>query len=334
MTIIQLDPRFPSAIPLEAAPYLEGDVSYTEEVPIRVRWAIADAGGHSVSSAEVLITTDPDNEEVLVRVDAGETVYSVGLGEAPDPAPEQEERDDVPADAATPADAVPVAEAQAVPEEYGVDGVAELAAAVELMSRARRRGEWEAAQTHTSLLPYLIEEAYEFADAIYDGGDIVGELSDLLLQVLFHAEIAEDFNIGDVAAAFVDKLRARSPYLFEPDDARQWPVSAAEQDETWDAGRTAPRSQPPVDLPALALAEEVIRRARAAGVPDSQIPMDILCPTPGLELADSCETRTRHIAREFLAQLEEAERLYRSGAGAEGDDSEWDDDVSFGEGTR
>lgn len=54
MTIIVLDPRFPTAIPLEAASLLTGEVSYTEEVPIRVRWAIADAGGHSVDRKSVV----------------------------------------------------------------------------------------------------------------------------------------------------------------------------------------------------------------------------------------------------------------------------------------
>ena len=72
MTIIVLDPRFPTAIPLEAASLLTGEVSYTEEVPIRVRWAIADAGGHSVSDAEILVTTDVDNDDVQDRIAAGE----------------------------------------------------------------------------------------------------------------------------------------------------------------------------------------------------------------------------------------------------------------------
>ncbi|WP_410131394.1 hypothetical protein, partial [Klebsiella pneumoniae] len=69
-----------------AASLLTGEVSYTEEVPIRVRWAIADAGGHSVSQAEILVTTDMENDEVLDRLDAGEKVYSVELDDAPDPA--------------------------------------------------------------------------------------------------------------------------------------------------------------------------------------------------------------------------------------------------------
>ena len=86
MTIIVLDPRFPTAIPLEAASLLTGEVSYTEEVPIRVRWAIADAGGHSVSDAEILVTTDVDNDDVQDRIAAGERIFDVGLAEAPSPA--------------------------------------------------------------------------------------------------------------------------------------------------------------------------------------------------------------------------------------------------------
>lgn len=333
MPIIHLDPRFPTAIPLGAAGMLTGDVSYTEEVPIRVRWAIADAGGHSVSRAEVLITTDLENEEVQDRLARGEEVVSVELGGAPDPDPAAPSPAAEPPVAAPAADArddaSPAADAADVAEAAGAGATAEAAPAasadgghapgggdwpeideaVALMARARRRGEWESRQTHRSLLPYLIEECHEFADAVEDGGDIRGELSDLLLQVLFHAEIAEDFDIGDVAAAFTEKLRARSPYLFEPEDSRAWPVPVAEQEAAWNAGRTAPRSAPSPNLPALALAQEVIGRARAAGVPDSQIPADLMCPTPGLELGDSCEARTRAIALRFLAQLEEAQRL-------------------------
>lgn len=313
MTIIELDPRFPTAIPLEAASLLTGEVSYTEEVPIRVRWAIADAGGHSVSGAEVLVTTDASNDLVLDRIDAGERLVRVGLDDAPAPgpvaeAPISEAPGSVSAGAAV-LDDVPAAPLPgAAPAASAGDGrFPRVAEAIEVMAACRRTGEWEAGQTHASLLPYLIEEAFEFIDAVNEGGDVVGELSDLLLQVLFQAEVAEDFDIEDVAAAFVDKMRRRKPYIFDGTiDGQDGLMDIGVQEAAWDAGRGGPRSQPAQYLPALSLAEEAIRRARALGMADGDIPVELLCPTPGLELESGAEARTRAVAREFLADLDAA----------------------------
>ena len=316
MTIIKLDSRFPTAIPLEAASLLTGEVSYTEEVPIRVRWAIADAGGHSVSQAEILVTTDMENDEVLDRLDAGEKVYSVELDEAPDPVAPV-----APVAAAPTPTSVPEQEPESVPEPL-VDPVPEtvtpqeqiaaarlphVVEAVDIMAAARRTGQWEARQTHKSLLPYLIEETYEFVDAVTEGGDIRSELSDLLLQVLFHAEIAKDFDFDDVATDFILKMRARQPYLFDGSVAEGEMVSEEEQERLWAYGRGRPRSNPATQLPALALAEEAIRRARALGLSDADIPMEILVPTPGLETESGAEERTRQASREFLAELAQLE---------------------------
>lgn len=89
--------------------------------------------------------------------------------------------------------------------------------AVELMDRLRRTGPWEAAQTHDSLRRYLLEETYELLDAIEGGSraDLLEELADILLQVLFHARIAADdptepFDIDDVARAFTAKISSRT----------------------------------------------------------------------------------------------------------------------------
>lgn len=340
MTVIVLDPRFPTAIPLEAAGLLTGEVCYTEEVPIRVRWAIADAGGHSVTAADVLVTTDERNEEVEDRIAAGEDVFRVGLeeasggvaaaggpsaGSAGEPVAEGSGQPAAAgsADGAVAAEGAPAAGARPdslsdawsgapVNSSGAGDGrFPRLAEAIDVMAAARARGEWEAGQTHASLLPYLIEETFEFVDAVNEDGDIVGELSDLLLQVLFHAEIGEGFGIEDVAAAFVEKMRVRQPYLFgdEPADGGLVPVD--EQERAWAEGRGGPRSRPAEFLPALALAEETIRRARAAGIPDTDIPVELMCPTPGLELESGAEARTRAVARQFLADLERAEEAYR-----------------------
>jgi len=94
-----------------------------------------------------------------------------------------------------------------------------------LMRDLRRRCEWDAAQTHESLRPYLIEEAYEVDDAIRAGNDSMlrEELGDLLLQVLFHSVVAEErgaFDFHDVAETFLTKMKGRHPHLYG-DGARQ-----------------------------------------------------------------------------------------------------------------
>lgn len=316
MTIIKLDSRFPTAIPLEAASLLTGEVSYTEEVPIRVRWAIADAGGHSVSQAEILVTTDMENDEVLDRLDAGEKVYSVELDDAQDPAapaaqvaaaPQQDSVKEPESEPVAEPGAEPVAEPLTPQEQLAAARLPHVVEAVDIMAAARRTGQWEARQTHKSLLPYLIEEAYEFVDAVNEGGDIRSELSDLLLQILFHAEIAEDFDFDDVATDFILKMRARQPYLFDGTVAEGEMVSEEEQERLWAYGRGRPRSNPATQLPALTLAEEAIRRARALGLSDADIPVEILVPTPGLETESGAEERTRQASRAFLTELAQME---------------------------
>src|SRR5437763_15780603 len=94
-----------------------------------------------------------------------------------------------------------------------------------LMRDLRARCEWDAAQTHESLRPYLIEEAYEVDDAIRGGDDgrLREELGDLLLQILFHAVLAEErgaFTMRDVAAEFITKMKGRHAHLDE-DGAKQ-----------------------------------------------------------------------------------------------------------------
>lgn len=117
-----------------------------------------------------------------------------------------------------------------------------VAEAVRTMHEARRRGEWEQEMTHESLLPYLEEEAEEVAEAIRTNApdaELQKELSDLLLQVLFHAEIADErgaFGFGDVAGAFVAKMRVRAPYLFDGSDGL---VDKATQDRLWAEGKAS-----------------------------------------------------------------------------------------------
>ena len=109
-----------------------------------------------------------------------------------------------------------------------------------IMRRALTVGEWEREQTHETLLPYLREETTELAEAITtqaDDAELMAELGDVLLQVLFHAEIAARrgaFDFDDVAGSFIGKMRRRSPYLF---DGTTSVVPQSEQKRLWELGK-------------------------------------------------------------------------------------------------
>jgi nucleoside triphosphate diphosphatase len=137
-----------------------------------------------------------------------------------------------------------------------------LAETLELMKDLRRRCEWDAAQTHESLRPYLIEEAYEVDDAIRAGDDAMlrAELGDLLLQVLFHSVVAEErgaFDFGDVAEGFLAKMKSRHPHLYEGGARQSWEGMKART-------RASIVDGLPADLPALHRAFRL--QDRAAGV--------------------------------------------------------------------
>ena len=109
-----------------------------------------------------------------------------------------------------------------------------------IMRRALTVGEWEREQTHETLLPYLREETTELAEAITtqaDDAELMAELGDVLLQVLFHAEIAARrgaYDFGDVVGSFIGKMRRRSPYLF---DGTTSVVPQSEQKRLWELGK-------------------------------------------------------------------------------------------------
>lgn len=133
---------------------------------------------------------------------------------------------------------------------------------------------WDAEQTHASLAPYAVEEAHELAEAIAAGdrAGIVEELGDLLLQVVFHAALSDDFDIDVVAAGITDKLVRRHPHVFA--DARADTAEAVQA--SWDEikaqekpGRAGPFDGIPASLPATALAAKVQSRAeRLVAPPD------------------------------------------------------------------
>lgn len=134
--------------------------------------------------------------------------------------------------------------------------------ALALMRDLRARCEWDAAQTHASLRPYLLEEAHELDDALRAGADdqIREELADVLLQVIFHAVIAEErgaFTAHDVPDALVTKMRSRHPHLYGGGEREPWEHMKASR-------RASIVDGLPVDLPALHRAHRL--QDRAAGV--------------------------------------------------------------------
>src|SRR6478609_1886500 len=145
---------------------------------------------------------------------------------------------------------------------------------LELMKDLRKRCEWDAAQTHESLRPYLLEEAYEVDDAIRAGNDLLlrEELGDLLLQVLFHSVVAEErgaFDFGDVAEGFLHKMKSRHPHLYDGGARQSWEGMKARK-------RASIVDGLPADLPALHRAFRLQDRAAGVGFdwPDATGPAE------------------------------------------------------------
>jgi nucleoside triphosphate diphosphatase len=134
--------------------------------------------------------------------------------------------------------------------------------ALAVMRDLRLRCDWDAAQTHASLRPYLLEEAHEVDEAIRSGDDQVlrEELGDLLLQVLFHAVLAEErgaFDAHDVAQGLATKMRGRHPHLYGDGVVEPWERMKAKR-------RTSITDGLPTDLSPLHRAHRL--QERAAGV--------------------------------------------------------------------
>jgi len=244
MIVVLFDPRRPSLVPVEAVEHLGGEVQYTEEMPVAVPWSLPSA--HPVDTgdeAPVLLSSDPCHPAVTARLAAGARLISA-------PGTPRGER---------------------------------LVDAVAMMDKLRSAGPWESEQTHDSLRRYLLEETYELLDAVRSGDadQLREELGDVLLQVLFHARIAEEapqhaFTIDDVALALTRKLGNRVPGVLAGE-----PISLEEQLAQWEERKAAekPRSSVMDDVhtgqPALALAQKVIQRAQKAGLPADLIPAEI-----------------------------------------------------------
>jgi MazG family protein len=148
---------------------------------------------------------------------------------------------------------------------------------LEVMARLRDPAHgcpWDVAQDFASIAPYTIEEAYEVADAIErkDMAALREELGDLLFQVVFHARMAEEqgaFDFAVVAGELAQKMRRRHPHVFGDAEV----ADASAQSEAWEAHKARERAarrqgaldDVPVNLPALARAQKLGRRAARVG---------------------------------------------------------------------
>ncbi|GGV02446.1 nucleoside triphosphate pyrophosphohydrolase [Streptomyces litmocidini] len=161
-----------------------------------------------------------------------------------------------------------------LPGSYDLPG-ARLLDLVQIMDRIRRECPWTSRQTHRGLAKYAIEEAYELVEAIEEGDrrELREELGDVLLQVVFHARIAEEdaeepFSVDDVAGTLVEKLIHRHPHVFgdataeTPEDVHaHWLRTKAVEKQ-----RESVTDGVPLGQPGLALAAKLAGRVRAAGL--------------------------------------------------------------------
>ncbi len=156
------------------------------------------------------------------------------------------------------------------------DPVARLRAIMRALRDPETGCPWDIAQDFTTIAPYTIEEAYEVADAIdrQDWAELRGELGDLLLQVVYHAQMAEEaghFGFDDIARGIGDKMVARHPHVFGPDSRDK---SAEQQTRDWERVKAAERAQRgasgvlddvALGLPALMRAVKLQKRAARVG---------------------------------------------------------------------
>ncbi len=143
---------------------------------------------------------------------------------------------------------------------------------LEIMRRLRDQSsgcDWDKVQTFKTIAPYTIEEAYEVADAIDrdDMDALKDELGDLLLQVVFHSQIAADsdkFGFQDVVNTICDKMTRRHPHIFgEADESPGWEQIKA--DERQESGQSSALDGVAVALPALLRAQKIQKRAARVG---------------------------------------------------------------------
>jgi XTP/dITP diphosphohydrolase len=203
--------------------------------------------------------------------------------------------------------------------------------AVGVMDRLRSPGgcPWDAEQTHESLRQYLVEECFELLEAIDDGDRpaLREELGDVLLQVLFHARLAQEhdtdpFGVDDVADALVRKLIGRHPHVFSGGDPEV--RDARTQERRWEElKQDEKRRESSVDgvalgQPALSLAAKLAQRTARAGLPGDLLPRHTDTGSRLFELAALAklagadpEGELRATGRRFAEDVRAAERAAR-----------------------
>lgn len=230
-------------------PYLrEAGIRVAEAAPVAEELVAACAGGRTV---------------VVVATGEGEPALTDGLARLAG------------------SGAVSMPDLELLPASYDLPG-ARLLDLVQVMDRIRAECPWTSRQTHEGLAKYAVEEVYELVEAIEndDRDELREELGDVLLQVVFHARIAEEdpdapFSVDDVAGGIVTKLVRRHPHIFGDATA----TTPEEVKENWERakaqekGRSSVTEGVPLGQPALALAAQLTSRARTAG-------LDVPLPPP------------------------------------------------------
>ncbi|WP_345018520.1 nucleoside triphosphate pyrophosphohydrolase [Streptomyces shaanxiensis] len=227
-------------------PYLrEAGITVDEAAPTAEELIDACAGGHTV---------------VVVATGEGEPTLTDGLARLAG------------------SGRVSMPDLELLPASYDLPG-ARLLDLVQVMDRIRTECPWSSQQTHKGLAKYGIEEAYELVEAIEDGDreELREELGDVLLQVVFHARIAEEggdedgaapFSIDDVAGGIVTKLIHRHPHVFGDETA----TTPEEVKEHWLRTKAVEKQREsvtegiPLGQPGLALASKLASRVRTAGL--------------------------------------------------------------------
>lgn len=279
MTVVLLDPARPTMVPGEAIEFLSGVVEFTEEVPVRTRWMFSGTT-RTDGSAEVLVSTDPRNPEVLERIRRGDRVMSS-------------------------------------PKLPGDDVIAAVVLMDKLRVRGGWEAQQTHASLSGYLLEetYELLDAIHSGNLV----DLKEELGDILLQVLFHSRIAQDaaedsFDVDDVAAGLVAKLTHRTPHLT---DGSTGPIDVAAQEKAWEEKKALEKSRGScldgiaMAQPALALAQKVVARATKAGLPDELVPADLRVVHIGIDHShggESAEDLLRRAVLSFAGRIREAEK--------------------------
>ncbi|WP_130874883.1 MazG family protein [[Pseudopropionibacterium] massiliense] len=198
----------------------------------------------------------------------------------------------------------------------------------EVMARLRVECPWDREQTHASLLTHLVEETCEVVDAVEDGtdDDLREELGDLLLQVYFHARIAEDegrFTLDDVANGIADKLIRRHPHVFGDGEVPENLRGVWERRKRQEKGRTSSLDGIARSMSSLARTQKVIARARVHEVPVELPDEPVTTEEVGEQIqclvarAQASGIDADAAVREALRGLEERIRRAEEAAGAQ-----------------